>query len=142
MTTDCICGPFDINERNGHSASCNRYNRKLETEASKPPKVKKPVKKVSDKMAVALVEYMKKKRIFMEANPKCEVFPELKSVDVHHARRKHTIELLLDETWWIAVSREGHNWIHANEQEAIKRGFLYPSSENEQRTIFSHHRKE
>jgi len=39
---DCICQEFDIRERNGHTATCNRAQRKAEKESLNPKK--KPVK--------------------------------------------------------------------------------------------------
>lgn len=45
----CTCQPFDLKERNGHSASCNREQRKAEKESSKPAKSKKPIAKVGNK---------------------------------------------------------------------------------------------
>lgn len=49
----CICEPSDPKERNGHSSSCNRYNRKLETDsrkaAQKKQATKKPIAKVGTK---------------------------------------------------------------------------------------------
>lgn len=53
----CDCDAPGMNlEKNGHTASCNRYNRNRESSQSKPVKAKKPVNKVSDKMAKALKE--------------------------------------------------------------------------------------
>lgn len=102
----CICLPSDPKERNEHSA-------------------RKAVKKVSDKMALALIEYGKLSKQFLKNNPRCVVFPDKPSVEVHHGKGRATIELLLDVTYFRPVSREGHNWIHNNPKEAIERGFSF-----------------
>lgn len=47
---DCICQPDSIKERNGHQASCNRYNRKLETDSQKAEQKKAAKPKRIDKV--------------------------------------------------------------------------------------------
>lgn len=50
MTANCQClAEGKPLERNGHTASCNREQRKLERESLKPPKTKKPIDKVGKK---------------------------------------------------------------------------------------------
>lgn len=90
----CICEPSDIKERNGHSSSCNRYNRKLETDSRKAAQKKasqKQIAKVSDKMALALKEYAKKKAAHLAAHPDCQI--KLigctnRNNTVHHSARR------------------------------------------------------
>lgn len=110
-------------ERNGHTASCNRLTRKLQTESLKPPKTKKPIAKTSDKMNQALAQYRRKKRIFIAANPICAVFKDRPSVDIHHMMGRATIELLLDDNYWLAVSREAHQKIELNPEWAKEQGY-------------------
>jgi len=106
-------------------ASHGRAQRKAQELENKPIKAPKPIAKTSDKMAQALKIYSVKRRKFLEANPRCEVFPDKPSIEVHHGKGRATIELLLDDNYWIAVSREGHDWIHANPKEAMERGFSF-----------------
>ena len=44
---------------------------------------------------------------------------------VHHMRGR-VGPLLIDRRFWLAVSAEGHTWIHANPQLACKQGWLAP----------------
>lgn len=43
--------------------------------------------------------------------------------DVHHTRGRAG-ELLLDERFWLAVSRMGHDWIQKNPDKARAKGWL------------------
>lgn len=46
-----------------------------------------------------------------------------RSVEIHH-KRGRTGLMLLNEEFWLAVSRNGHNFIHNNPKEAYERGFM------------------
>lgn len=88
-----------------------------------PEKVKvTAINKVSKKKAKELPEYSAKKKKFLEENIYCSVFPPLLAVDIHHIRGKIGSRFL-DERYWLAVSRKGHDWIHDNEEEASKKGW-------------------
>lgn len=43
--------------------------------------------------------------------------------EVHHTRGRAGA-LLTDERFWVAVSKQGHRWIHAHPAEARRRGWL------------------
>jgi hypothetical protein len=89
----------------------------------KPEKEKiTSIKKVSNKRAKELPEYSAKKKKFLEENPRCVVFPKQTAIDIHHVRGKIGSRFL-DEKYWLQVSRDGHNWIHDNEEEASKQGW-------------------
>jgi hypothetical protein len=47
-----------------------------------------------------------------------------RSADVHH--KKGRGRYLLDTSTWMAVSREGHLWIHANPKESYEKGYMLP----------------
>jgi hypothetical protein len=101
----------------------------------KPEKVKvSTIRKVSKKRAKELPEYSAKKKRFLEANPRCVVFPRLMATDVHHVRGKLGSRFL-DEKYWLPVSRAGHNWIHDNEDEATKKGWYLSRLEKLEDTI-------
>jgi hypothetical protein len=89
------------------------YRRKL---------VVKEIRKVSPKMAKALVQYTKKKKVWIKGKM-CIVYPHLPATTVHHAKGRSSIELLLDETYWKPASLEGHIWIENHPKEAKERGF-------------------
>jgi hypothetical protein len=88
--------------------------------------------------------YSKKRKAFLEAHPFCAVWVEaaatrirvlreaglgigdirpLRSCDIHHKAGRSGANYL-DESTWMAVSREGHDWIHAHPSEARAKGWL------------------
>lgn len=46
-----------------------------------------------------------------------------RATDIHHKNKRHGARLN-DETHWLAVCREEHEWIHRNPSEARERGWL------------------
>jgi hypothetical protein len=48
--------------------------------------------------------------------------------EVHHTHGR-TGRLLRHQDWWLAVSKQGHRWIHANVQEARRRGWICSAGE-------------
>jgi hypothetical protein len=104
-------------------------------ERLKPEKVKsKGLNQVSVKRSKELAEYTNKKKKFLEVNQRCAVFPKLMAIDIHHIRGKIGSRFL-DEKYWLGVSREGHNWIHENEEEASKKGWYLSRLEKIEDTI-------
>ena len=93
----------------------------------------KPIKKVSDKRRKQNTEYLKARKEFFDnpENKYCAVFPHLLATDIHHMKSREN-EALLDSEFWLAVSREGHDYIHANSKEAYeKKWSLYKNRINE-----------
>lgn len=92
----------------------------------RPPRY---IHRMSPKRRARIVEYHKKRRSFLLANPWCawglaqNPKKHIRSTEVHHTRGRIGA-LLLDERFWKAVSSEGHNWIHAHPNEARKLGLL------------------
>lgn len=68
-------------------------------------------------------EYAIKRRRFLQRNRHCVVFRDRPSSQIHHIRGRLG-PLLLDERYWLAVSWEGHRWIHDNPAIARKRGWI------------------
>lgn len=127
----------NLAERSGVCATHARMQRKAETTAKREAERKasqKAVKKVSDKMAIALKEYVKKKKTWL-VGKKCAVFPTLDAIEPHHMKGKATIELLLDERYWLPVSREGHVKIETNPDWAKEMGFSLSRLETEPHKI-------
>jgi len=103
----------------------------------KPVKIKdigKPIPKVSKKKAVLDAKYTVKKIVFM-AKPENKICPVTNqpTTDIHHKMgrvgfadewaRINNIPLLLDERFWLAVSREGHRQIEENPEWAKENGY-------------------
>lgn len=140
-----LCGN-PVVEAFGRCASCNRMKRKLEKmevdawkkrekallKAREGKKKQAPIAKVSGKMASQLRIYTAKKAKWI-AGKRCAVFPELQAQDVHHKKgrvgyadewaREQGITLLLDERFWLPVSREGHTKIELNPTWAKEKGY-------------------
>jgi hypothetical protein len=97
-----------------------------------------PIAKISGKMARALGEYSRKKQRWIKGKP-CAVKPHLSATDIHHMKgrvgyadqwaRENGITLLLDERFWLPVSRAGHNQIETNTEWARKMGYSMSRSE-------------
>ncbi len=64
-------------------------------------------------------EYAIKSKEFLLINSQCAVFPELKAIEVHHIKGRSG-KMLLNEKYWLPVSREGHNKIGSNPEWAFK----------------------
>lgn len=100
-----------------------------------------PLKRVSAKRAEQLREYSIRRKAFLEAHPFCAVAAEASkkmfvnrqvgtfwmehtpATDIHHIRGRRDA-MLLDERYWLAVSREGHDAIHQNPNKAREMGWL------------------
>lgn len=80
------------------------------------------IKPVSDKRAIENKAYSTLRKVFLEGKM-CAVFPHLKATDVHHKRYRNG-KRLNDVRFWLAVSREGHNYIDANPIEAKEKEWL------------------
>lgn len=91
------------------------------------PKQKKnhTIAKFSSKRKAENVLYLKKRRIFMEQNKKCQAKLSGCSYwasDLHHKKTREFF--LLDESVYMSVCRNCHDMIHLNDEESRKNGFL------------------
>lgn len=115
----------------------------------KPRKEKKPIGKVSKKMSARLKLYAKARSEYLKDHPYCQWWIAEIGVDeqlvmcgfvmdidseyygvkvplateIHH-KRGRLGKLLYDKTYFMAVSRQGHEWIHANTRESYARGYM------------------
>ena len=86
----------------------------------------KPIKKVSDKRKIEMLKYSVLRTEFLgkPENQKCPITGK-PTTDIHHTYcGKDRAKYYLDVSTWLAVSRDGHNWIHNNPKEARELGFL------------------
>ena len=88
-----------------------------------------PIRKVSVKQSALLRQYMKQRKVFLEAHPWCEVSSlhndrPNPATDIHHMKGRG--KYLLDESTWLAVSRYAHVWIHNNPKQARALGYILP----------------
>jgi len=91
---------------------------------------KKKPKLLSSKRTSQVSKYQKACKEFklQPENQHCPVINKLKGItvqttDVHHIKGREN-DMLLDQKHWLAVSREGHQWIHNNPEESRKMGWL------------------
>ncbi len=82
-----------------------------------------PIRKVSKKLAKDMKAYSVLRKQFLKNNPMCAVYPKLKATDIHHMA-KRGINYLNTATW-LAVSRDGHRWIHENPSLARSKDWLF-----------------
>ncbi|KGE14587.1 hypothetical protein DI53_1616 [Sphingobacterium deserti] len=85
----------------------------------------KPIRFLSKKRAAQNVLYLKKRRIFMEQNNTCKARLSgctYWSTDVHHPQGRMG-GLLTDESKFIALCRNCHNFIEENPNFAKENGF-------------------
>lgn len=66
--------------------------------------------------------YAKKRKAFLAEHPQCVVYPELLATDIHHKFGRGF--LLMDERYWIGVSRRAHEKIHHDPNWARQNGLL------------------
>jgi hypothetical protein len=81
------------------------------------------LKPISDKRKKQKAAYMVLRESFLKAHPYCAVFPHLKSNQIHHTNHREG-ERLNDTRFWLAVSDEGHKYIHAHPSESYEKGWL------------------
>jgi hypothetical protein len=86
----------------------------------------KPIPKVSKKRQIQNLQYSVLRTEFLgkKENQICPITKQ-QTIEVHHTYcGKDRAKYYLDVSTWLAVSRDGHNWIHNNPKEARELGFL------------------
>lgn len=99
---------------------------KMKSPDLKLKSIYKPISKVSKKRQVENAKYSVLRIEFLgkKENHICQItgFP---ATEVHHKWcGKDRAKYYLDTTTWMAVSRDGHNWIHDNPKESRELGYL------------------
>jgi hypothetical protein len=99
-------------------------------EKSKGKPKQKPIAKFSSNRAKRNTAYLKAREIFLmeDKNKFCPVMAKIfhktiNATEIHHTNGREN-ERLTDRHYWLAVSREGHRWIHANPELAREAGWL------------------
>ena len=90
------------------------------------PKKQYLIAKVSEKRKINNLKYSAQRIVFL-GKPENKICPITKwpATEVHHKWcGKDRAKYYLDESTWMAVSRDGHNWIHDNPKEARELGYL------------------
>lgn len=124
------------NPKQGSLAFCATHlklQRDEKKNSLRPKKIPAPIKRRSDKRAEQERRYNKRVKEWL-VGKRCAVFPWLPATQVHHRAGRHN-EMLMDETYWLAVSSEGHEFIHANSEYSRKAGYMVLRSVTEKKTI-------
>lgn len=111
-----------------HCSNCKDSEKKYQEEKRSGTTVKTPkaIPKFSDKRKVENLKYLAQRIVFLgkKENKICPI-TKWPATEIHHTYcGKDRAQYYLDESTWIAVSRDGHNWIHDNPKEAREQGFL------------------
>lgn len=122
----CKCGT-EFKQYNSLNVYCSAS---CKFKYAKPVNLKlksmKPIPKVSDKRKIENAKYSVLRIEFL-GKPENRVCPITgwPATEVHHTYcGKDRAKYYLDVTTWLAVSRDGHNWIHDNPKEARELGYL------------------
>lgn len=109
------------------SYKCKTNNIKRRVKTYSPPN-KKSKKRIAEDAVYSVL-----RKDFLKENPRCAVFPSLKSTEIHHMRKRrgfadeharlNNTPLYLDTRFFLAVSRIGHLKIENNPEWAYKMGY-------------------
>ena len=104
------------------------------SQKAKPKKKQAVIKPMSEKRKAESYVYTKNRKIFLakRENKVCivakAIFNEtLLTIEIHHKAGRRG-KLLNYVPFWLAISRKGHMWVHANPKKAYKLGFLIRST--------------
>ena len=134
---DNVCSDGDCNNTFVKYKSTDKYcswDCKIKNTKVKPKK-KYVIPKISKKQKTTLASYFKVRADFMNnlESQVCPVYGDKWVTDVHHKKGKegfadqwavdNETSLLIDTRYFLAVSREGHDFIENNPTWAKERGF-------------------
>lgn len=107
------------------SEQCAKSEREYQAEkqSSSAKKQAKAIPKVSDKRKVENLKYIAQRIVFLgkKENQVCPITKK-QTTDVHH-KKGRTGTLYLDEKYWVALSREGHQFVEQNPEWAKENGY-------------------
>lgn len=81
-----------------------------------------PIKKVGDKLKKDLDAYTEAKRVYLQKNPRCAVYPSQRATDVHHMAGR-TGKMLMEQKYWLPVCRTAHVKITNDSKWARDNGY-------------------
>lgn len=89
---------------------------------------RRPLPRISKKRKGEQVIYAKRKKVFLSKHhhcQRCDTYCSPQNRDLHHWA-KRAGKLYLEERLWVMLCRGCHDWVHRNEQQAQKDGWLAP----------------
>lgn len=95
------------------------------------PKKNYSIPKVSEKRKIENLKYSAQRIVFL-GKPENKICPITKqpTTDIHH-KKGRIGDLLLDERYWVALSREGHKFVEENPEWAKENGYSLNRLSNE-----------
>lgn len=81
-----------------------------------------PIKRKSAKTAARDRRYSKERVPFLEARPLCEICGVARSTEVHH-KAGRGVTVFFDQTLWMAMCHDCHEWTTNHPAEAIEQGY-------------------
>jgi hypothetical protein len=104
---------------------CKSHQRLRTDRKASEVKPRKPIRPMSKKLSKERVTYRQLREEFLSKpeNMFCAVYPYLRATQIHHPFGRLGEHLNATHEW-IAVSHEGHTWIHENVSLAMEKGFL------------------
>lgn len=89
----------------------------------KVPKKQYSIPKVSEKRKIDNLKYSAQRIVFL-GKPENKICPITgwPTTDIHH-KKGRVGDLFLDERYWVALSREGHQYVEDNPEWAKENGF-------------------
>jgi hypothetical protein len=89
----------------------------------KPKKEQKAIPKVSKKKTIEILRYSVLRQEFL-GKPENQICPVTgnQTTDVHH-KKGRVGELFLDTSFWIALSRQGHQYVEEHPEWAKEKGY-------------------
>jgi hypothetical protein len=82
---------------------------------------KKQLNKQSEKTKELNKQYLRERKEFLKGKV-CPVTNK-PATEIHHINGRE-YERLLNQDYWLGVTRYGHAWIHANPKQAREKGWL------------------
>ncbi len=107
-----------------HCENCKEAEREYQSgKMAKTTAPKKPLNKISDKRKIDNLKYLAQRIVFLgkKENQICPI-TKTPTTDVHH-KKGRVGSLYLDETHWVALSREGHKFVEEHPEWSKENGY-------------------
>lgn len=118
MAKSCLQNGCNNPRFGGGYCVYHQYNRK---DKIKTVLKRTPIRKISKKRKSQMTIYLKERTKFLDGKI-CPVTNQ-PATEIHHTNGREN-ERLNDKKYWLAVTRKGHQYIHANLPWAREKGFM------------------
>lgn len=118
------------NPKEGHNNFCASHAaaaRKAERESSKPVKLKKQIKKVSDKRKGQNSLYLPSAKSWL-IGKRCQCCGDKENLSVHHSKGREN-DLLMEKRYWVALCFGCHRLATTDSKWAKEMGISLPRNQ-------------